>query len=273
MKELIQFLPAYFARNFGITLQGILFVLANDASFFRALSGKKRIIKGILIFLISFNTINLLAAFSYTRLAPHITTPMGDFVVAVLSTFIPMIPGLFLYRKLIDQTYSTALLGYMLFPLADCLSMMFAFSQLQRAIYTVALSILFIFLFHQEMEYLAKKHRMLHSSVYFNVGICTFMLLILAETESPRILLRGYGGITPDYENTLAFIGLLLTLAAVAFIKFDIRSIMRYEDYLHIYEDDPLTGLKKISFLVDHGPALIRPWNSRKWKPAMFFST
>lgn len=90
------------------------------------------------------------------------------------------------------------------------------------------------------------------------------MLLILAETESPRILLRGYGGITPDYENTLAFIGLLLTLAAVAFIKFDIRSIMRYEDYLHIYEDDPLTGLKKISFLVDHGPALIRPWNSRK---------
>ena len=31
MKELIQFLPAYFARNFGITLQGILFVLANDA--------------------------------------------------------------------------------------------------------------------------------------------------------------------------------------------------------------------------------------------------
>lgn len=271
MKELIQFLPAYFARNFGITLQGILFVLANDASFFRALSGKKRIIKGILIFLISFNTINLLAAFSYTRLAPHITTPMGDFVVAVLSTFIPMIPGLFLYRKLIDQTYSTALLGYMLFPLADCLSMMFAFSQLQRAIYTVALSILFIFLFHQEMEYLAKKHRMLHSSVYFNVGICTFMLLILAETESPRILLRGYGGITPDYENTLAFIGLLLTLAAVAFIKFDIRSIMRYEDYLHIYEDDPLTGLKKISFLVDHGPALIRPWNSRKWKPAMFF--
>ena len=104
MKELIQFLPAYFARNFGITLQGILFVLANDASFFRALSGKKRIIKGILIFLISFNTINLLAAFSYTRLAPHITTPMGDFVVAVLSTFIPMIPGLFLYRKLIDQT-------------------------------------------------------------------------------------------------------------------------------------------------------------------------
>ena len=53
MKELIQFLPAYFARNFGITLQGILFVLANDASFFRALSGKKRIIKGILIFLIS----------------------------------------------------------------------------------------------------------------------------------------------------------------------------------------------------------------------------
>ena len=271
MKELIQFLPAYFARNFGITLQGILFVLANDASFFRALSGKKRIIKGILIFLISFNTINLLAAFSYTRLAPHITTPMGDFVVAVLSTFIPMIPGLFLYRKLIDQTYSTALLGYMLFPLADCLSMIFAFSQLQRAIYTVALSILFIFLFHQEMEYLAKKHRMLHSSVYFNVGICTFMLLILAETESPRILLRGYGGITPDYENTLAFIGLLLTLAAVAFIKFDIRSIMRYEDYLHIYEDDPLTGLKKISFLVDHGPALIRPWNSRKWKPAMFF--
>lgn len=271
MKELIQFLPAYFARNFGITLQGILFALANDASFFRALSGKKRIIKGILIFLISFNTINLLAAFSYTRLAPHITTPMGDFAVAVLATFIPMIPGLFLYRKLIDQTYSTALLGYMLFPLADCLSMMFAFSQLQRAIYTIALSILFIFLFRQEMEYLAKKHRMLHSSVYFNVGICTFMLLILAETESPRILLRGYGGITPDYENTLAFIGLLLTLAAVAFIKFDIRSIMRYEDYLHIYEDDPLTGLKKISFLVDHGPALIRSWNSRKWKPAMFF--
>lgn len=271
MKELIQFLPAYFARNFGITLQGILFVLANDASFFRALSGKKRIIKGILSFLISFNTINLLAAFSYTRLAPHITTPMGDFAVAVLATFIPMIPGLFLYRKLIDQTYSTALLGYMLFPLADCLSMMFAFSQLQRAIYTIALSILFIFLFRQEMEYLAKKHRMLHSSVYFNVGICTFMLLILAETESPRILLRGYGGITPDYENTLAFIGLLLTLAAVAFIKFDIRSIMRYEDYLHIYEDDPLTGLKKISFLVDHGPALIRSWNSRKWKPAMFF--
>lgn len=79
MKELIQFLPAYFARNFGITLQGILFALANDASFFRALSGKKRIIKGILIFLISFNTINLLAAFSYTRLAPHITTPMGGF--------------------------------------------------------------------------------------------------------------------------------------------------------------------------------------------------
>lgn len=271
MKELIHFLPTYFARNFGITLQGILFALANDASFFRTLSGKKRIIKGILIFLISFNTINLLAAFSYTRLAPHITTPMGDFAVAVLATFIPMIPGLFLYRKLIDQTYSTALLGYMLFPLADCLSMMFAFSQLQRAIYTVALSILFIFLFRQEMEYLAKKHRMLHSSVYFNVGICTFMLLILAETESPRILLRGYGGITPDYENTLAFIGLLLTLAAVSFIKFDLRSIMRYEDYLHIYEDDPLTGLKKISFLVDHGPALIRSWNSREWKPAMFF--
>lgn len=40
MKELIQFLPAYFARNFGITLQGILFALANDASFFRTLSGK-----------------------------------------------------------------------------------------------------------------------------------------------------------------------------------------------------------------------------------------
>jgi len=210
---------------------------------------------GILTFLVSFNTINFLAAFSYTQLAPQITTPMGDFAFAVLATFIPMIPGLFLYRKLIDQTYSTALLGYMLFPLASCLAMMFAFSHMQRAIYTVAISILFIFLFRQEMEYLAKKHRMLHSSVYFNVGICAFMLLILAETESPRILLRGYGGITPDYENTLAAIGLLLPLAAVAFIKFDIHSIMQYENYLHIYEDDPLTGLKKISFLVDNEPA------------------
>lgn len=226
---------------------------------------------GILTFLVSFNTINFLAAFSYTQLAPQITTPMGDFAFAVLATFIPMIPGLFLYRKLIDQTYSTALLGYMLFPLASCLAMMFAFSHMQRAIYTVAISILFIFLFRQEMEYLAKKHRMLHSSVYFNVGICAFMLLILAETESPRILLRGYGGITPDYENTLAAIGLLLTLAAVAFIKFDIHSIMQYENYLHIYEDDPLTGLKKISFLVDNEPALIQIWNNQGWKPAMFF--
>ena len=68
---------------------------------------------GILTFLVSFNTINFLAAFSYTQLAPQITTPMGDFAVAVLATFIPMIPGLFLYRKLIAQTYSTALLGYM----------------------------------------------------------------------------------------------------------------------------------------------------------------
>lgn len=271
MRELIHFLPTYFAKNFGIVLQGFLFAIANDAFFFRALSGRKRWLMGILTFLVSFNTINFLAAFSYTQLAPQITTPMGDFAVAVLATFIPMIPGLFLYRKLIDQTYSTALLGYMLFPLASCLAMMSAFSHMQRTIYTVAISILFIFLFRQEMEYLAKKHRMLHSSVYFNVGVCAFMLLILAETESPRILLRGYGSITPDYENTLAAIGLLLTLAAVAFIKFDIRSIMRYEDYLHMYEDDPLTGLKKISFMADYEPSLIRSWNTKGWKPAMFF--
>ena len=121
------------------------------------------------------------------------------------------------------------------------------------------------------MEYLAKTRNRLHAGTYFNVGICAFMLLILAETESPRILLRGYGGITPDYENTLTAIGLLLTLAAVAFIKFDIRSIMRYEDYLHMYEDDPLTGLKKISFMADNGPSLIRSWNTKGWKPAMFF--
>ena len=104
MRELIHFLPTYFAKDFGIVLQGFLFAIANDAFFFRALSGRKRWLMGILTFLVSFNTINFLAAFSYTQLAPHITTPMGDFAVAVLATFIPMILGLFLYRKLIDQT-------------------------------------------------------------------------------------------------------------------------------------------------------------------------
>lgn len=271
MQELASFLPAYMSRDYCIVIQGILFALANDAFFFRRLPGRNRMLRGILSFLVSFSTVNFLAAFSYTHIAPQFTTPMGDFVVAVMATFIPMIPCIYLYRKLIDHTYSTALLGYMLFPLASCLAMMFAFSHMQRAIYTVAISILFIFLFRQEMEYLAKTRNRLHAGTYFNVGICAFMLLILAETESPRILLKGYGGITPDYENTLALIGLLLTLAAVAFIKFDIRSIMRYEDYLHMYEDDPLTGLKKISFMADNGPSLIRSWNTKGWKPAMFF--
>ena len=59
MKELIHFLPTYFARNFGITLQGILFALANDASFFRALSGKKRIpMREIPVRMISFGGSN-----------------------------------------------------------------------------------------------------------------------------------------------------------------------------------------------------------------------
>lgn len=42
MRELIHFLPTYFAKNFGIVLQGFLFAIANDAFFFRALSGRKR---------------------------------------------------------------------------------------------------------------------------------------------------------------------------------------------------------------------------------------
>ena len=36
MRELIHFLPTYFAKNFGIVLQGFLFAIANDAFFFRA---------------------------------------------------------------------------------------------------------------------------------------------------------------------------------------------------------------------------------------------
>ncbi len=78
MQELASFLPAYMSRDYCIVIQGILFALANDAFFFRRLPGRNRMLRGILSFLVSFSTVNFLAAFSYTHIAPQFTTPMGD---------------------------------------------------------------------------------------------------------------------------------------------------------------------------------------------------
>lgn len=95
MRELIHFLPTYFAKNFGIVLQGFLFAIANDAFFFRALSGRKRWLMGILTFLVSFNTINFLAAFSYTQLAPADYYAYGGFCSRRPGYFYPYDSGTF----------------------------------------------------------------------------------------------------------------------------------------------------------------------------------
>ena len=120
---MFNWLAAYFSRSNSLLLQALFFVFATDSTFFKQESPKKQAGKDILAFLLSFNISTMLTVLLYDWLSARIRfNQLGDFIIATLVVFIPLIPLVAIYQKLIGKKYPVAVFCYGQFVVAALLA-------------------------------------------------------------------------------------------------------------------------------------------------------
>ncbi|WP_195837426.1 EAL domain-containing protein [Lactobacillus porci] len=257
---MFNWLAAYFARNNSLLLQALFFVFATDSTFFKQESPKKRAGKDILAFLLSFNTSTLLTVLLYDWLSARIRfNQLGDFIIAILAVFIPLIPLVAVYQKLIGKKYPVAVFCYGQFVVAAQLATLLADTVFQRLIWTIVLTLFLYFEFYHEIDYLASEQTVLTNDLRFPIVAWMCIYLIVTMAKFPRMFLNG----AIDSEATpislaLGFIALVTLLMYTVFMKFNIFSITRYENYLRGHDNDSLTGVKSLAYLLTNAPGLLK---------------
>ncbi len=256
-----QWLTVYVSRNYTDVVQGVVFAWVTLQLVFQSADTKTKAQKFILSFLVSYNTAQMLSGLLYFGIVSYAQTAgtFLDFLIAAGCLLLPVFFLMGLYRRIVGVQGPAPAFIYTLFFNANCLAMLIAMTTLQRMLITVGLSLALIFCFRKEIHYILVEKSMLRMDRRFYGTAVAFMILIGAEAELPRIVLNGGADtVGNQMAYAVAITGALLVILFVIFMKFNFFAIMKYENYIRAHDDDTVTGAKSLSYLLEHGGALLR---------------
>lgn len=256
-------------------IQALIFSLVTVALFFRADTRPRQLAKFALSFLVSFNTATIISTLIYQ--AVYANADLGgtlwDFLLATVCLLVPMLPMIYLYKRIIGSQASVAAFIYALFFNANCVAMIVSNTSLSRTLLTVGVTVLLVWLFAKELRYIADEKSILRTDRRFTGTSLAFMLLLGAEAELPRIT---FNGGLPTGGNQLAYavsiLGILLVAMFVIFMKFNFFAIMKYENFIREHDEDQVTGAASLSRFLDVAPDAINRLRERGTEVAIFYT-
>lgn len=275
MNIIKQWAEGYLLRNYTDVFQGIVFALLTVRVVFHRADPGVKIRKGILSFLVSCNTSQLLSSFAYAAITSFARRDgtLWDFFLACVCLLYPLLLLIPLYRKIIGVSGPIAILIYTLFFSANCMAMLIAMTTLQRLLITIALSLLLVRIFWGELQYVLTRKSMLQTDKKYSGTAIAFMILIGLEAELPRIVINGgEDTVGNQLAYAVAIVGAVLILLFVIFTKFNFFAIQHYEDYIRRHDDDQMTSAKSLSYLLGHGPEWIRRTGKNAEPMAVFYT-
>lgn len=270
-----QWLAAYWSRNYTDVVQGVVFAWVTLWLVFRGADVKTKWQKGLLAFLVSYNTAQMLSGLLYTAIVSQcqVTGTLLDFLIATGCLLLPVFFLMGLYREIVGVQGPAPAFIYTLFFNANCMAMLIAMTSLQRMLITVALSLALVFCFKKEIRYILFEKSMLRMDRRFHGTAIAFMVLIGAEAELPRIVINGGADtVGNQLAYAVAIVGAALVILFLIFMKFNFFAIMKYENYIREHDDDAVTGAKSLSYLLEHGGAMIRRAQAGGPALAVFYS-
>lgn len=269
-------LSAYWLRNYTDVLQGLLFAAFTILMVFRGQKKSRQIKKFILSFLTSYNSAQMISGLVYRWIASRhqLTGTLADFLVASLCLLVPLAVLIPLYRRVIGIPGPGAVFFYTLFFCSNCMSMLLADTAFQRMCITLVLSVVLVAAFRKELRYVFFQRSMLRMDRRFKTSAATFMVIIGMEAELPRIVLDGgEDGVGNELAYAVSLAGCVLLLFFVVFMKFNFFAIMRYENFIRSHDEDPATGARSLSCLLEHGPDFVRRAAVKGQPMAVFYTT
>lgn len=275
MDAVLAWSSAFFARNFMDVIQALIFSLVTVVLFFRADARPRQLVKFILSFLVSFNTATIISALVYQAACANaeLAGTLWDFLLATACLLVPMLPMIYLYKRVIGSQASVAAFIYALFFNANCVAMIVSDTPLSRTLLTVGMTVLLVWLFAKELRYIADEKSILRTDRRFTGTSLAFMLLLGAEAELPRIT---FNGGLPTEGNQFAYavsiLGVLLVAMFVIFMKFNFFAIMKYENFIREHDEDQVTGAASLSRFLEVAPGAINRSRGRGVEVAIFYT-
>ena len=106
-------------------IQALIFSLVTVALFFRADTRPRQLAKFASSFLVSFNTATIISALIYQVVYANadLGGTLWDFLLATVCLLVPMLPMIYLYKRIIGSQASVAAFIYALFFNANCVAM------------------------------------------------------------------------------------------------------------------------------------------------------
>ena len=266
---------AFFARNFMDVIQALIFSLVTVMLFFRTDARPRQLAKFALSFLVSFNTATIISTLVYQAVCANaeLTGTLWDFLLATACLLVPMLPMIYLYKRVIGSQASVAAFIYALFFNANCVAMIVSDTPLSRTLLTVGMTVLLVWLFAKELRYIADEKSILRTDRRFTGTSLAFMLLLGAEAELPRIT---FNGGLPTEGNQFAYavsiLGVLLVAMFVIFMKFNFFAIMKYENFIREHDEDQVTGAASLSRFLEVAPGAINRSRERGVEVAIFYT-
>lgn len=198
---------------------------------------------------------------------------LWDFLLATACLLVPMLPMIYLYKRVIGSQASAAAFIYALFFNANCVATIVSDTPLSRTLLTVGMTVLLVWLFAKELRYIADEKSILHTDRRFTGTSLAFMLLLGAEAELPRIT---FNGGLPTEGNQFAYavsiLGVLLVAMFVIFMKFNFFAIMKYENFIREHDEDQMTGAASLSRFLKVAPGAINRSRERGVEVALFYT-
>lgn len=256
-------------------IQALIFSLVTVALFFRADTRPRQLAKFASSFLVSFNTATIISALIYQVVYANadLGGTLWDFLLATVCLLVPMLPMIYLYKRIIGSQASVAAFIYALFFNANCVAMIVSNTPLSRTLLTVGVTVLLVWLFAKELRYIADEKSILRTDRRFTGTSLAFMLFLGAEAELPRIT---FNGGLPTGGNQLAYavsiLGILLVAMFVIFMKFNFFAIMKYENFIREHDEDQVTGAASLSRFLDVAPDAINRLRERGTEVAIFYT-
>lgn len=257
---MLAWFSAFYSRNHTFLLQAFLIALISDQLFFKEVTFPKRIGKSLGAFLLSLNTSMIMTVWLYQKLSPILSfNALSDFFLATSLILLTLLLVIALYQRLINKKASVALFTYCQFVIAAEISSLLANQDWQWDFFTILLTLGLYFLFRKEILYISQEHTVITEDSRFFWSTLLCMVLVVAQAEFPRMFLDGSNSAMPTpIGYVVSILALISCIMYIVFMKYNIFSITRYENYLQKYSDDPLTGSKNLYYFLEHSDDIIK---------------
>lgn len=257
---MLAWFSAFYSRNHTFLLQAFLIALISDQLFFKEETIPKRIGKSLGSFLLSLNTSMIMTVWLYQKLSPILSfNALSDFFLATSLILLTLLLVIALYQRLINKKASVALFTYCQFVIAAEISSLLANQDWQWDFFTILLTLGLYFLFRKEILYISQEHTVITEDSRFFWSTLLCMVLVVAQAEFPRMFLDGSNSAMPTpIGYVVSILALISCIMYIVFMKYNIFSITRYENYLQKYSDDPLTGSKNLYYFLEHSDDIIK---------------